>query len=233
MGTDAERLKRDAAARALDFVSSGMKLGLGTGSTVAHFIELLAEALDSGRLTDVVALPTSVRTDREARQVGIPLVGFAEVDRLDLTVDGADEVTPELDMVKGMGGALLREKMVAQASDRLVIIADDRKLVERLGARSPLPVEVVDWGFYAHIRCMEGHGAAVKMRSYDDGPPFKSDNGNLILDCSFPDGIADARALDAELNARAGVVDHGLFLGMADSVVLAGADGIRVLGDAS
>ncbi|MDP2958364.1 MAG: ribose 5-phosphate isomerase A [Longimicrobiales bacterium] len=231
--TDAESFKRLAAAEAVAQVESGMALGLGSGSTVAHFLELLGEKLDRGELRDVVGVPSSIRTGREARQAGIPLTSLSEHPRLDLTVDGADEVTPSLDLIKGMGGALLREKMVAQASARLLIIADSDKAVERLGTRSQLPVEVVDWGWSGHVAVLEAHGATVLVRRFDDGPPFKSDNGNLILDCRFPGGIPDAEALHATLKARAGVVETGLFLGMADEAILAGAQGLTRLRRAS
>lgn len=227
--SDAESLKRAAAAEAVAMVRSGMALGLGTGSTVAHFLELLGAKLESGELRDIVGVPSSIRTGREGRAAGIPLTSLAEHPRLDLTVDGADEVTPELDLIKGMGGALLREKMVAQASDRLVIIVDSGKAVERLGTRSPLPVEVVDWGWAGHVAFLEAQGAIVQVRRFDDGPPFKSDNGNLILDCRFPEGIADPAALEAGLRARAGVVETGLFLGLADEAILAGPQGITRL----
>ncbi|MEQ9397847.1 MAG: ribose-5-phosphate isomerase RpiA [Longimicrobiales bacterium] len=230
MTDDTERLKREAAARALALVESGMVLGLGSGSTMAHFVELLGAALEEGRLQDVVGVPSSVRTGREARAAGIPVISLGDRPRLDLTVDGADEVTPGLDLIKGLGGALLREKMVAQASDRLVIIADERKAVDRLGTRSPLPVEVVDWGWQVHVAALEALGASVEVRKFDDGPPYKSDNGNLILDCTFDEGIADPSGLQSFLDRRAGVVDHGLFLGMAERAILAGPDGIRTIG---
>lgn len=226
---DADELKRGAAAAAVEMVESGMVLGLGTGSTVAHFLELLGVKLEAGLLSDVVGVPSSIRTGREARQAGIPLTSLGEHPRMDLTVDGADEVTPDLDLVKGMGGALLREKMVAQASDRFVIIADASKAVDRLGTLSSLPVEVVDWGWSGHVAFLEAHGAAVTVRKFEDGPPFKSDNGNLILDCRFPDGIADPHALHEALKRRAGVVETGLFLGMAHEALLAGPDGIQRL----
>jgi ribose 5-phosphate isomerase A len=224
-----EALKRRAAARALDYVESGMVLGLGTGSTVAHFLDLLGQKLRDGDLTDIVGIPTSVRTGREGRQAGIELVGLADRVRIDVTVDGTDEVTPELDLIKGMGGALLREKMVAQASDRLVIIADASKAVDTIGTKSPLPIEVVEWGQGAHINFLESCGAQVVVRMTDDGPPMMSDNGNLLLDCTFPGGIPDAAQLDAELHARAGVVETGLFLGLANVAILAGDGGIEVL----
>jgi ribose 5-phosphate isomerase A len=226
--TDTEDLKRRAASRALEEVESGMVLGLGTGSTMAHFIELLGAAIVDGALTDVVGVPSSIRTGREARSAGIPLASLDDHAVLDLTVDGADEVTPELDLIKGMGGALLREKMVAQASRRFVIIGDDRKAVARLGTLSALPVEVVDWAWSGHVAFLESRGAEVAVRSFDDGLRFKSDNGNVILDCRFPGGIDDPRGLDRVLHDRAGVVETGLFLGLAHEAILAGPDDVRV-----
>ncbi|HSG10009.1 MAG TPA: ribose 5-phosphate isomerase A [Longimicrobiales bacterium] len=223
-----DTLKRQAAAKALDLVESRMVLGLGTGSTVAHFLDLLGIKLGQGALVDVVGVPTSLRTEREARQAGIPLVSLAEYPSLDLAVDGADEVSPELDLIKGMGGALLREKMVAQAAARFVVIADAGKSVSRLGTLSPLPVEVVDWGWSGHKAFLERQGAVVSVRRFEDGPPFKSDNGNLILDCGFPDGIPDPDALESALKKRAGVVETGLFLGLATEAILAGPGGLEI-----
>jgi len=227
--TSVAALKREAAAHALAAVESGMALGLGSGSTVAHFLELLGEKIARGALTDVVGVPSSVQTEREAGRLGIPLTTLSAHPHLDLTVDGADEVSPELDLIKGMGGALVREKIVAQASDRFVIIADAGKAVERLGTHSPLPVEVVAWEWAGHVGYLEARGAEVTLRTLDDGRPFVSDNGNLILHCRFPGGIDDPDALQASLLARAGVVDTGLFLGMASEAILAGEDGTRVL----
>jgi ribose 5-phosphate isomerase A len=224
-----EELKRKAAEVALESVESGMVLGLGTGSTVRHLVELLGRALDTGALTDIVGVPTSIQTEAQARDLQIPLIGLGDRDELDLTIDGADEVSPELDLIKGLGGALLREKMVAQASRRLLIISDDTKLVDRLGLRAPLPVEVVDWALDAQSQFLESTGAAVSLRLTTDGTPVKSDNGNVFLDCSFSDGIADPRALEETLAFRAGVVDSGLFLDMADLAVIAAPSGIRTL----
>ena len=227
--TSVETLKREAAREALKRVESGMALGLGTGSTVAHFLTLLGEALAAGSLADLVGVPTSVRTGREARQADIEVVSLRERPRLDLTVDGADEISPGLDLVKGMGGALLREKMVAQASDRFLIIADGSKAVERLGTLSPLPVEVVDWGWHVHVSFLRERGAQVTVRSMENRVPLKSDNGNLILDCVFPDGIEDPEELDAALRRRAGVVETGLFLGLADEALIAVDGEVRAL----
>lgn len=229
-GTTApEALKRAAAEAALAHVRSGMVLGLGTGTTVRHLVELLGEALRTGKLQDLVAVPTSVRTETQARTAGIELVGLADRPRIDLTIDGADEVAPGLDLIKGMGGALLREKMVAQASDRFLIIADGGKLVERLGTLSPLPVEVVEWAWAAHVPFLESKGAVVTLRTEADGRPVRSDNGNLFLDCRFADGIADPIGLERALADRAGVVDSGLFLGLADTALIASDDGVKTL----
>jgi ribose 5-phosphate isomerase A len=222
---DAEALKRRAAEAAFAYVRSGMVLGLGTGSTVAHLLELLGDALASGGLQDVVGVPTSVNTEASARRLGIPLIGLADRPTVDLTIDGADEVSPELDLIKGGGGALLREKMVAQASERVVIIADESKIVGRLGTISALPVEVVSWGWETHVRFLRRWGADVSVRASGDGHPVKSDNGQVFLDCWFPDGIDDPCRLERALSERAGIVETGLFLGLADEALIASPDG--------
>lgn len=225
----AEALKRRAAEVALTYVQSGMVLGLGTGSTVAHLLSLLGDAISCGALTDIEGVPTSEWTAREARRVGIKLIGLGDRDRLDLTIDGADEVSPQVDLIKGMGGALLREKMVAQASERFVVIADERKAVDRLGTVSPLPVEVVDWGHEVHADFLRSTGAEVTLRETEAGTPYRSDNGNLILDCRYEGGLEDPVRLEAALRSRAGVVETGLFLGLADEAVIASGDAVRLL----
>lgn len=229
MNAGTEALKRRAAEQAFEQVRSGMVLGLGTGSTVAHLLELLGGALRRRALTDIVGVPTSVQTERHASSLGIPLIGLGERDRVDLTIDGADEISPALDLIKGGGGALLREKMVAQASKRLVIIADASKRVPRLGTTFALPVEVVRWGWESHARFLRGLGAAVGVRSEADGKPTTSDNGHIFLDCRFPHGIEDPEALEEKLARRAGVVETGLFLGLASEAVVAGASGVETL----
>ena len=225
----AEGLKRRAAEVALTYVRSGMVLGLGTGSTVQHLIDLLGDAVEAGSLTDIVGVPTSEWTAREARVAGIDLVGLGDRGRLDLTIDGADEVSPELDLIKGMGGALLREKMVAQASERFLVIADERKAVLRLGTLSALPVEVVEWGHEVHAEFIRSTGAEVSVRRTKEGGPYRTDNGNVVLDCRYPNGLDDPPGLESDLRARAGVVETGLFLGLADEVVIASEEGVRVL----
>ena len=226
---DTEDLKRAAGFEAARLVEAGMRIGLGTGSTVAHFLVFLSRRLHEGGLRDVVGVPTSVRTAREAERLRIPLASLAQHPELDLTVDGADEVDPDLNLVKGLGGALVREKIVAQASSRLAIIADDAKVVERLGSKAPLPVEVVQFGWEAHERFLESKGARPVIRRRPDGRLMSTDNGNYIIDCRFPDGIDDLEALQAGLAARAGVVESGLFLGMATEVVVGTRDGVRHL----
>ncbi len=218
-----EALKRAAAARALDEVRSGMVLGLGTGSTVAHFLELLAERLGRGELDAIVGVPTSERTAQASEALGIPLTTLEMNPVLDLTVDGADEVDPSLDLIKGLGGALLREKIVARASRRLVIIADEGKVVTRLGQKAPLPVEVVRFAWEIHLPFFRELGSEPVLRTVS-GQPYVTDNGNYIVDCRFPDGIPDPRAVEAELQARTGVVESGLFLGMADTAVIGSGD---------
>ncbi|NNF37232.1 MAG: ribose-5-phosphate isomerase RpiA [Gemmatimonadetes bacterium] len=226
--TRQDELKREAAAEALTYVTSGMRLGLGTGSTMAHFVDLLGQAMAEGRLRDIVGVPTSVRTERQARDLNIPLAALHELSPLDLAVDGADEVDPGLDLIKGLGGALLREKMIAQAAQRFVIVADGSKLVTRLGSRSPLPVEVVPFAWEAHRSFLSELGATPVLRRDVAGEPTVTDNGNLLLDCAFEQGIADPIEVERRLSLRAGVVDTGLFLGLADTVVVADGDGISV-----
>ncbi len=224
---DAEEGKELAGRAAAQAVRSGMRLGLGTGSTVAYFLRALAGRIRSGELDGIVGVPTSLRTGEEAVGLGIPLVALEDTPALDLMVDGADEVDPSLDLIKGMGGALLREKMVAQACRRLLVIVDEGKVVDRLGTRSPLPVEVVPFGWTRHLPFIEGLGARPALRTAEGGAPFLTDNGNYILHCHFPEGIADPRALDAALASRAGVVESGLFLGMAHEVLIGAAQGVR------
>lgn len=226
-----EALKQAAAQAAVAAeLSSGMRVGLGTGSTVAYVLEALAEALRSGTLHDIIGVPTSEETAQRAQALGIPLAELHAVGELDVTIDGADEVDPRLDLIKGLGGALLREKMVAQATRRLVIVADETKQVQRLGQRAPLPVEVVPFGWQTHLPFLEAANARA-VRREKAGQPVVTDNGNFILDCYFEtDGhIEDPAIFEWLLLARAGIVEHGLFLDMAAVVYLAGAAGVQTL----
>jgi ribose 5-phosphate isomerase A len=228
---DMDALKRQAAARALEEVRDGMKLGLGTGSTAKHFVDLLGEKVRAGM--KIVGVPTSEATRVQACQCGIPLTTLDEVDRLDLTVDGADEIDPALDLVKGGGGALLREKIVAAASDRMIVIADDSKWVDVLG-RFPLPVEVIPFGLAATRAAMarafaqSGVSGQMELRKGRDGHVFVTDGGHWIVDAHLG-RIADPPRLAGLLSLIPGVVEHGLFIGLAGMVVLAGAQGIRVI----
>ena len=224
-----EHGKAIAGTKAAEGVAPGMVLGLGTGSTVAFFLRALALRFQAGELPDIVGVPTSLQTEQEAGVLGIPLTTLEEAGTLDLTVDGADEVDPQLDLIKGLGGALLREKMVAQATRRLVIIADERKVVDRLGSRSPLPVEVVPFEWGSHLSFFGSLGAEPVLRTKAGGDPFVTDNGNFILDCRFPEGMGDPQGLDRALMARAGIVESGLFLGMAQEVLIGGEGEVRTL----
>ena len=224
-------LKRQAAEHALSYVQDGMRLGLGTGSTAAKFVELLGAKVKEG--LKVVCVPTSEATRVQAAALNIPLATLDQYPALDLTVDGADEIDEELRLIKGGGGALLREKIVAVASERLVIIADSSKLVEILG-RFPLPLEVVPFGLAATRRLVIdlagdcGCEGEVKLRTGANGAPYVTDNGNHILDCAFGE-IDDPEALDDALKLIPGVVESGLFLGIADVGIIAGPKGVEVL----
>jgi len=208
-----------------------MKLGLGTGSTAKHFVELLGQRVAGG--LRVIGVPTSEATRADAERCKIPLTTLDEVDRLDLTIDGADEVDTALDLIKGGGGALLREKIVAAASDRMIVIADDTKWVDVLG-RFPLPVEVIPFGLAATQRAMalafaqSGVSGQMVVRKGKDGHVFVTDGGHWIVDAHLG-SIADAPRLAGLLSLIPGVVEHGLFIGLASTAVLAGAQGIRVV----
>lgn len=223
--------KRRAAEQALSYVEEGMKLGLGTGSTAAIFVDLLGQRVRSG--LDVLCVPTSEATQRQAEAAGIRLATLDDEPFLDLVVDGADEIDDRLRLIKGGGGALLREKIVATASDRMVVIADATKKVDTLG-RFPLPVEVVRFGFRATAKMVEmmvqdvGCKGQINLRQTTDGDVFTTDGGNLILDLHLS-RIAEPDLLAQALRLVPGVVEHGLFLGLADAAIIAGADGIEVL----
>jgi ribose 5-phosphate isomerase A len=226
-----DELKRQAAARALEEVRDGMKLGLGTGSTAKHFVELLGERVRGG--LNVVGVPTSETTRADAERCGIALTTLDEIDRLDLTIDGADEVNPALDLIKGGGGALLREKIVAAASDRMIVIADESKWVDALG-RFPLPIEVIPFGLAATQRAIALAFAECRvsgrmvLRKGKAGHFFVTDGGHWIVDAHLG-RIEDAPRLSGLLSKIPGVVEHGLFIALASTAVLAGAHGIRVV----
>ncbi|PWL17930.1 ribose 5-phosphate isomerase A [Falsochrobactrum shanghaiense] len=227
---EARKLKIAAAAEALTHVRDGMRLGIGTGSTAAEFVRLLAEKVKSG--FKIIGVPTSERTAKLCRELGVPLTTLEETPHLDLTVDGADEVDTDLSLIKGGGGALLREKIVAAASDSMIVIADKSKVVEKLG-RFPLPIEVNRFGLGATMRAIElnasqcGLAGELTLR-LNDGEPFTTDGGHYIVDASFG-RIPDPKNLSSALFAIPGVVEHGLFIGLARAAIIAGADGIRTM----
>jgi len=229
MNADAQ--KRAAAARAVEFVRPGMRLGLGTGSTAKHFVDLVGERVRAG--LDVIAVPTSEATRAQAAQCGIPLTTLDETPALDLTVDGADEIGPDLVLIKGGGGALLREKIVAAASARMIVIADDSKMVEVLG-RFPLPIEVAPFGYGATEKAVHNAIAALQkpgpmtLRRGKDGHPFVTDGGHWIIDAALG-RIDDPAAMAHALAAVPGVMEHGLFVGLAQMAILAGPDGVRTV----
>jgi len=223
---DRDRLKRAAAERAIDFIENGMVLGLGTGSTASFVIEPLAARIARGLA--VVAIPTSEHTAELARRLGIPLASFAEHRRIDLAIDGADEVQrASLDLIKGHGGALLREKIVAAASERFVVVVDHEKLVDRLGEHMPVPVEVVQFGWQATAAAIEKLGAAPELRQLG-GRPFVTDGGNFILDCRFG-VIDDPQRTERLINMTVGVVENGLFVGRSSAVIVASDSGIEIM----
>jgi ribose 5-phosphate isomerase A len=221
-------LKQEAAREAFTYVREGMVIGLGTGSTTAHFVDLLGCQWQLGTLRDIVGVPTSEASAERARSFGIPLTTLAEHPHLDLAVDGADEVDPNLNLIKGLGRALLREKIVEIHAGNLIIIADETKLVPRLG-RGPLPLEVLPFGLEAHLRWLNTIGCRAEQWLEDDGTPVVTDNGNMMALCHFPDGIADVYALCRLLESRPGIIEHGLFLDMAHRVIVAGTGGTRTL----
>ncbi len=227
---DLKAAKIEAAKAALDYVEDGMRLGIGSGSTAEEFVRLLAASVSNG--LQVIGVPTSERTAALCRETGVVLSDLDTTPHLDLAIDGADEIDPKLSLIKGGGGALLREKIVAAAADRMIVIADETKLVDVLG-RFPLPVEVNRFGLAATQRAIGEAAKSLDLRGpltlrMTNGQPFVTDGGHLILDASFG-RIPDTRALSNALYAIPGVVEHGLFLGMAATAIVAGAEGVKTL----
>ncbi|MFV9504320.1 MAG: ribose-5-phosphate isomerase RpiA [Oscillochloridaceae bacterium umkhey_bin13] len=220
-----ETLKQQAAEAAVTLVQAGMVVGLGFGSTAIYAVRRIAVLLAEGQLPDLVGVPCTEWTANEARRLGIPLTTLDACPTLDLTIDGADEVDPQLDLIKGGGAALLREKMVAQASRRVAIVVDAAKCSPTLGTRFALPVEVVPFGWGASARFIGDLGARVTRRMGQDGTPVVTDQGNFVLDCAFGP-IPDLAALARQLEQRAGIVEHGLFLGLATDLFVADAAGV-------
>ena len=230
MKQDITQRKQQAAAAALDEVTDGMVMGLGSGSTTAIFVEMLGERVQRGELKNIIAVPTSEQTARRARELGIVLTDLAKHPVLDLAVDGADEVDPSLNLIKGLGRALLREKVVEIHARRLVVIVDDTKMVPRLGTHVPLPVEILTFEAESHIHWLRTLGCRVDYDYGMDGNPVVTDNGNYLAHCWFDGagGIQDCYELARVLADRPGILEHGLFLGMADEVIVASPGSLRI-----
>lgn len=219
-------LKQEAAEYAVRYVQSGMTVGLGTGSTAIFAIRRIGALLRSGDLKDIVCFATSKASWDAAVELGIPMLTEDLPQAIDVTIDGADEVDPQLNLIKGGGGALLREKLVAQASTREIIVVDESKLSARLGTLHVLPIEVLPFGWKSQARFLASLGAKYVVRQTPDGKQYLTDQGNLILDCDFGP-IAQPAELAVALERRAGIVEHGLFLGLTHNVVVAGSGGVR------
>ena len=218
-----DNFKQQAAERAVDFVESGMVVGLGAGSTALFAVQRLAQLIGEGKLQNIVGVPCSIQTGDEAARLGIPLTTLDEHPVVNLTIDGADEVDPGFNLIKGGGGALLREKIVAQASQREIIVVDENKLSPLLGTKWAVPVEVLPFGWRAQALFLESLGAHITLRQ-KAGVTYHTDQGNLILDANFGP-IPDPAELARQLNQRAGIVEHGLFIGLATDLVVAGSNG--------
>jgi ribose 5-phosphate isomerase A len=226
LSPDRDELKRAAGARAVEAIEDGMIVGLGSGSTAAFAVEALAARISKG--LRVAGIPTSKTIAALARRLGVPLTSFDEHRRIDVAIDGADQVARgTLDLIKGRGGSLLREKIVASASRRLIIVVDETKLADRLGGNVPLPVEIISFGWQTALDRLAAIGLAPRLRLAGDRP-FTTDGGNYIADCAIAD-MADPRALEAQLSAMVGVVENGLFIGMASKIVVGRAAGVEVI----
>ena len=223
-----DRLKKEAGQAAVDFIESGMVLGLGTGSTTRYALEEIARRIKAGRLRNIVGIPSSIQTEKIAAELGINVTNFDKFQEIDLTIDGADEVDPELNLVKGGGGALLREKILAQASRRNIIIVDESKLSPRLGTHWPVPIEVIPFAWRLIEKFLFSLGGEAKLRIKDDGDPYTTDQENFILDTKFGP-ISDLEGIALNLSKKAGIVEYGLFLGTASEVIVACETGIRFL----
>ena len=223
-----ETLKQQAAEFALQFVQSGMTVGLGSGSTAIYATRGIGRRIQAGDLKDIVAVPTSLAIEAEARALGIPLTTLEDHPRIDVTIDGADEVDPDFNLIKGGGGALLREKIVAQATQRQIIVVDESKLSDQLGTRWAVPIEVIPFGWTAQAAFLQSLGGAPKLRRQDNGRPYLTDQSHFILDCHFGK-IEDPSKLAEAIKGRAGIVEHGLFIQLAHDVIVAGQSGLRHL----
>ncbi len=222
-----DQLKQKVGYQAAEMVESESVIGLGSGSTARYATLRIGERIRQGALSRIRAVPTSIETARLAKEAGIPLSTLEETPQIDITIDGADEVAPNLDVIKGLGGFLLREKIVAYATQREIIVVDDSKLVQSLGQKSPVPVEVIRFGWQNTRMALRETGASALLRR-QEGQPYITDEGNYIIDCHY-DRIADPPQLAKYINGIPGVVENGLFLGMVDTVLVASSEGIRIL----
>lgn len=226
--TDRDTYKQQAAETAVELVQSGMVLGLGHGSTAKFAINAVASKINNGELRDLVAIPCSKQTEADMKRLGIPLGDLNSFSKIDLTIDGADEVDPNLNVIKGGGGAVLREKIVAQISQRYVIIVDDEKLSPTLGTKFFVPLEILSFGWERQSDYLKSIGGQPNLRKDKNGQPVLSDQGNYLLDCKFGP-ISDLGKLAKQLESRSGILEHGLFIGLATDVIAAGPSGIKHL----
>ncbi len=225
---DLNKLKNKAAVEAVKNVESGMVLGLGTGLTANFAIREISRLLKEGSLKDIVGIPSSNQTEKLALELGILLISFDQKSEIDLNIDGADEVDPDLNLIKGGGGALLREKIIAQSSIRNIIVVDEQKMSQKLGTKWAVPVEIIEFSYKPVAKYLEDLGAEVTLRKNQNGEIFKTDHGNIIADCNFGQ-IQDLNELNTALNSKAGIVEHGLFIGIADEVIIGKPDTIEYL----
>ena len=223
-----EELKKAAGVRAIDFVYAGMLVGLGTGSTAEFAIEELSKRIRDGRLSNISCVPSSERTKDFAHSLGLHLVELDSARKIDVTIDGADEIDSDFNLIKGGGGALLREKILAQNSERNIIVADESKLSKRLGERFPVPVEVLEFALEAEKGYLESLGGDARLRLTRNGSPFLTDQGNFIVDWGFGE-ISDPSFFADRLSKRAGIVEHGLFVGIASDIIIGFAGGVEHL----
>lgn len=223
-----DQAKQQAGYQAAEFIQSGMIVGLGTGSTAKFALERIAERLKNGQLKNILGIPSSIQTARFARTLHIPLTTFEAHPEIDVTIDGADEIDPDLNLIKGGGGALLREKVLAQASRRNIIVVDDSKVSPHLGSKQAVPIEVISFALPIIPDYLKLFGATVSLRKNQDGSVFYTDQNNLIIDARF-DPITNPESLGTTLKQRAGIVEHGLFLALATDVIIAGENGLRHL----
>jgi ribose 5-phosphate isomerase A len=221
-----DSFKKQAAEKAVEYLENDMVIGLGTGKTFAFALKRITELINQGKLKNIIGIPSSVDTAKNAQKFGLNLATLNDYPEIDISIDGADEVDRNLNLIKGGGGALLREKILAQATKKLIIVVDESKLSPKLGKNFPVPIEVIPFAWEPEMRFLKNLGADINLRTHTDGSIYKTDQNNLILDCNFGE-IDNPRALSDQLNERAGIMAHGLFLGLASEIISAGKNGIQ------